>query len=514
MFQTQTLLKMLSVMEEDLDVNQFVVDGFHLWPVLRFTLAQKLQDHDAHQSGPENIRAAEAHIEKRFDALIAAAPPRPDIAPHDLTSIVPTIRAPQGRGIFFATRPEDHSLRTPAGFYAPVLDPWIELARGTWPCVKSELITARYNDLQPRHFFTFGSINQTHSQMGLDDIVACYAVMKVGKSIIAAVKEWFERELQITWPALDDVFETDIVRLWQDKQVYREMLKATQPALVLTSCFYLPPSLSAVWAARELGIPVADVQHGGNGASHMGYTHWRNIPTQGYYALPDYFFVWDSLSANNLLRWFPQSTPAHQVIVTGRFGLAHAARAAANPQATSALEAAVKGAEKVILVSLQPLESAGLSPVILEAMRRAPDTWTWLVRSHPIAKTLNHTHMLPDALEKTMRSAGIKRFDAQQATALPLAQILPHVTHHLTGFSGTSLECAVFNIRTTFTHIGVWSFFKNLIDMGIADFADTPEAVLQSISNDKPFPDVSGELFIPRDDATAMAALTHIMGTK
>lgn len=510
MFPTRTLLKLLAVLEEDLSANHFAAGRFHLWPAMRFLLATRLQDNDQSKPRTDAVNAAEAEIEKRFERLIAARPPNPDLPSLVLSAGQPTIRSNGGKGLLLVSRAEDHYMTTPGGLYAPVIDPWADISAGRWPCLKAELANARFSTTQPRKVPTTPI---THESVVANqaDITERDAILRAAKVCATMTGRWLDSELGVTIPDLGGVFAQQVNALWADKQIYRHYLRQTQPGLVITSCYYFRPTLGVVWAARELGIPVADAQHGGNGEFHIGYTHWRNAPDEGYLLLPDYFLVWDNISANNILRWLPPGTATHQVPITGRFGLGCANRAALGEGGASPIAMLKQGGEKTILVTLQTLPSTGLTDTILEVMRRAPKTWTWLVRGHPIAQAFGGGETSPDALEAKMKAAGIARYDAKFSTSLPLAAILPQIDHHLTGFSGTVQECAAYDIRTTFTHPTFTSFFSKFVDVGAADFAATPGEILASIAAEKPFPDLSRAFLMPRDEATAADIVAKIL---
>ncbi|MBL8629837.1 MAG: hypothetical protein JNM81_09430 [Rhodospirillaceae bacterium] len=511
MFPTRTLLKLLAVLEEELDANQFTVGNLHLWPALRFLLATKLQDNDQSKPRTAGVVDAEAEIERRFEALIQKSPSRADVSVDALRQAIPKGPVGQSSRVLVFVRADDHNLKTARGYYAPVTDPWAELLTGRWPYVKAEFPNSLSATTQPRHVMTLHVPGVGHDRHKPEDLAQCAAMLQVGRVFSVQVIKWLAVNFGIGLPELTEVLENQLTSLWLQKMVYRSFIQSVQPGLVLVTCYYFPPSIGMVWAARELGVPVADIQHGGNGAYHIGYTHWRHLPPGGYQLLPDYFFVWDNLSANNILRWQPPGATANQPLLTGRFGLDYGRRAAVGDGLPPALGQVIQGGEKTILVTLQTLASTGLSPLLLEAMRTAPPTWTWLVRGHPIAQAWCNKDLMPDALNAALKAAGVARYETQLTTTLPLAALLPHVNHHVTGFSGTVQECAAYGVRTTFTHPTVWSFFGNYIEMGAADFAATAEELVASIAANKQFPDLSAVLFVPREDNVALGVLSQIL---
>jgi hypothetical protein len=502
MFTGQSLLKVLAVMEEELALNRFVAEGVHLWPIARSCFGAKNADNSvAPEHRASELRRLDDAVDALYDRVIAtptADKPAAAFGPDALTP------ARSGDGVLVFTRTEDHYLKTPRGHYTPVLDPWVELAAKDWPCRKVELGGARFAASQPRVFatdpFPGANVDQSHAAQ-------LNALLQAARPLAALMTAWLAKELAYDCPD----FATDLLQyltnLWVEKEQLAQLLTAARPRLVITSCAYLRPTASIAWAAREQAIPVVDVQHGGNGPFHMGYSHWRHVPEFGYRATPDHYFVWDVFSANNIARWLPANANLPRAAITGRFDLEFTRRAYMGDKQGSPITLATFNSAKTILVTLQPLKGPVLSPLMIDVMKAAPADWTWLIRSHPMAVAWKRADMMPEAIEATLRSHGIARAESQMSTALPLAIILPHVNHHLTGFSGTVQECAAFGVRTTFTHGAARFYFPQYMDAGIATLCGTVDDVMADVL--KPAPDA---MDIPRDPDRARQVLQRLLG--
>jgi len=62
---------------------------------------------------------------------------------------------------------------------------------------------------------------------------------------------------------------------------------------IFLSVWYAPICMGITAAARELSIRVVDVQHGAEISSHAMYCDWTDVPSEGYFMLPNYFWCWD-----------------------------------------------------------------------------------------------------------------------------------------------------------------------------------------------------------------------------
>ena len=507
MFPGSSLLKLFAVMEESLDLNQFRSGDVHLWPIARSCFgAKKIDNNTAPNERPAELRHLDDAIDARYLTLIAASPPSPD-RPQSAFGLEKLTRVSTGGGVLIFTRSEDHYLNTPRGFYAPVLDPWVGVAAERWDVRKVELAGPRFSATQPRVHATDSFQPRPIDQARVMEL---HGLLVEAETLALIVSKWLDQNLGYHYPNFADDLGEYLKLLWIEKEGLGELLDTTRPSLVLTSCNYLRPTASITWAARERGIPVADVQHGGNGPVHMGYNHWRHTPSQGYLVNPDLYFVWDAISANNIARWLPVGTEKPDIVVTGRFDLEATRLAYMSNEKSSPLDIATYGSTKTVLVTLQPLPSTGLTPLLLDVMKQAPADWTWLIRSHPMAVAWKRADMMPETIEATLRAHGIQRAECRFSTALPLAVLLPLVNHHVTGFSGTVQECAAFGIRTTFSHPSAHFSFPYYLDAGFADFATTPDSVLESIG--RPAPDHCKMTEMPRDRDCPRQVLERILG--
>ncbi len=507
MFPGSSLLKLFAVMEEAIDLNQFTAGDVHVWPIARSCFgAKKIDNNTAPDQRAPDLRRVDDVIEARYQALLVRAPAAAD-KPQSAFGAEGLPRAAKGHGVLIFTRSEDHYLKTPRGLYAPVLDPWVGLAESQWPVRKVEAAGSRFLAAQPRIHatepFQAGPIDQAR-------VKALHGLLQAAELLAITISKWLEQEVGYAYPAFAADLEEHLKTLWIEKEGFGGLLDAAQPALVLTSCNYMRPTASITWAARERSIPVADVQHGGNGPFHMGYNHWRHTPVKGYVANPDLYFVWDAISANNIARWLPASPEGPHVVVTGRFDLEATRRAYLGDERSSPLDLAAYGSAKTILVTLQPLPSTGLTPLLLDVMKRAPADWTWLIRSHPMAVAWKRADMMPETIEATLRAHGIQRAECRFSTSLPLAAVLPLVHHHISGFSGTVQECAAFGIRTTFMHPSAHFSFPQYLAAGFAEYATTPEAILESIA--RPATDQGKMTDVPRDEGRPRRVLEKILG--
>ena len=198
----------------------------------------------------------------------------------------------------------------------------------------------------------------------------------------------------------------------QNLMFWRALLQHISPKVIYLTSFTGSPYICA--AGKQLGIRVADIQHGGMNRNHPLVANWHKRPKSGYELLPDVFWCWDARSANyiNAEKW-----PAHTAVVGG------------NPK--TALEYTLFGSlpkkslkdssERIrpqILVGLQ----YGSDPLVEEHVKQAylatRDTVEWRVRLHPLGWGF---------LDEVVSTFGISQDVVRTESEKPLHQVLPEI---------------------------------------------------------------------------------------
>jgi transcriptional regulator with AAA-type ATPase domain len=107
------------------------------------------------------------------------------------------------------------------------------------------------------------------------------------------------------------------------------------------------------------------------------------------------------------------------------------------------------------LVSLQPVN--GLSPLLVGAMKKAPDNWFWWIRMHPDMRSKRmKVHRLLQSLHRD-------NWSLFEATDLPLYSLLKVMDVHITEYSAVVLEAEMFGISSIITHPLGRDFFQRQI---------------------------------------------------
>ncbi|WP_187240734.1 hypothetical protein [Mesonia sp. HuA40] len=222
-------------------------------------------------------------------------------------------------------------------------------------------------------------------------------------------------------------------------------------------CYYSEFNYALIAAAKKLNIKTVEMQHGPQTSIHLAYGSWSRVPKNGYSTLPQEFWSWDKISANVIKCWI-KNNEHHKVRVVGHPWVDY--WRIDNFQD-----------KRFILYSLQPnppsFEELFSKPILnLITQTKEP----WLIRLHP--RQLDSY----DKIEELLRKNKIyTKSNLYIASHEPLPELLKKTKLHLTHFSGTTIEAAMFDVQTVLLHkIGLKSF-PELIAQNKAFFLDSSE---------------------------------------
>lgn len=452
--------QLLTVVEQQTpDLAQFQVGDTSLWGLFRvlmyFPLREALERDRVSPALAQRLREA-------FDALpvvarvaregMHAAPIVVDAAPRQAG-------ASSGPVLVLASGPS-HSLTVDGAHISPIADPWIALmehAGVPWRKVDVEAHWA--TGQQPRRW-----PSEVAPPVSVADIHAAADALSAQwlaplQALGVAIEQTLSRVLGISLAAMYQTFIERVLLFVAAREAAARWLEATRPRAILLLCYYETCYLPIISAARALGIPTADLQHGMNGSVHAAYTHFTIVPDRGYDVLPDWFVTWGPLSSANVTRWWPAPT-RHQVVVGGRWDRVH-------PDATPVVRSAPPpSASRRLVVTMQdePFEAD-----VLAAIAAAPAEWQWLVRPHPASA--RYAGADAASLAAQLAGAGISNAVVVPADAASLPELLTGAQGHVTWASSSWMDAAMHGVPTVFVHPGAGEQFGAEIASGLARHA-------------------------------------------
>jgi hypothetical protein len=316
-------------------------------------------------------------------------------------------------------------------------------------------------------------MDETHEGIVQASALAVHGIEKQFRAVRALAKQMAPVELasfqgfEDWWEGLSEVLDGQmfvtvehIESVIQQTAVaghwLRHCLGRAKPKAVLVSSYYGLMGHGGSWACRQLGIPIADVQHGVAGSTHHAYS-WPNAPRDGFNTLPTAFFTWSEQECADMRRTSGEWTPG--LLAVGNVwrlldeSLAHGEsprifRSGAIRTARKELKndrAAIRTIKdrtygnKDILVALHPDEPL---PWFGALRRLCPREWRFWVRLHPGEFKNN------EALAERLREIVDDRTFVIEPSKAPLNVILSEVDVVLTKFSSVALDARAYGVPT------------------------------------------------------------------
>jgi hypothetical protein len=306
----------------------------------------------------------------------------------------------------------------------------------------------------------------------------------------------------VAWPEIGS--RIDVV--YRQSIVFEQWLRRTGARYLFVVNWYNPQVMAAIMAAKRCGIKTIDVQHGVGGAHDFSYVSWTRMPLNGYELMPDVFWRWGKISADEIRQYNPAFSTHLAAVAGGNLWLN---RWRSNVRIAETPEGDAKSAahQKTILVSLQ----LNIEPLLLDAIKASPPSWVWLIRSHP-----RKTKAERSQEAAILKSTGHPGIELERANSLLLYELLCESDVHVTGDSACALEALAFGVTSiTNTELGRETFAK-MIELGVIAFAKTSSELIAKIEhaqriNSEKVPAIA-DMFASDEDASE--ALRIIMGVE
>jgi hypothetical protein len=229
-----------------------------------------------------------------------------------------------------------------------------------------------------------------------------------------------------------------------------KVLYKYNPKAVFLGVFYSPNSMAISLACHRLGIQVVEYQHGAPNKTHPMYSHWENIPHQGYELIPDIFWTWGKSSQKVVQAWM-KYTKKHKAIIGGNLWMGFYRKNA--PTLNREDTAVIYNKDKVnILVSLQGDQF--FPYYLLESIKDSVNSIDWHFRDHP-------TLLISDGLKEKLSS--FSNTEIEYSSRAPLYNLFGMIDIHITSFSTVAFEAQSFNIPTIFTHVNAKNGYRSLL---------------------------------------------------
>jgi hypothetical protein len=483
----KSAVEKIAELEQRFDVNSVRYEGLMIWPLVRMALwtqlchpVMKLMQEGCHQSTEPTSRLV-SNLKGLLGCL--AFPLKYVKSQRIHQRQLQTLDRSRPVDILFFSRAQYHKDEFGGKLYDRYLDPMIDFVKDRFNTLKFELKSEMAYDglpcfepaaiFDPRPFFMVKSLGGIPAK--LEQRSDIENIDELNKAVVEATGSGL---------SLDERYlekQADLVKRYIC--FFKEIFSVLCPEAVFFACYYEPIAMALVGACKEMGIVTVDIQHGKQGKYHGMYTHWTKIPEEGYELLPDFFWCWGEESKHNIENWYPAGCSHHKIIVGGNLWLAKWVHGYGDGLEISREAEAycriLNGADKVILVTLQPLDdmSETVPLHVLKSMSSSPREWHWLIRLHPQQMAQK------EQVRKYILQHGASNFEIDQSSSLPLYTLLKMANHHITCWSSVCYEALAFDVPTTIVHPSGLAFYGEYIKQGLFTYADDDVSLLRAIEN-------------------------------
>lgn len=267
-------------------------------------------------------------------------------------------------------------------------------------------------------------------------------------------------------------------RLCSLSEYFQSILRRARPLRAFVNTYYSVEGMAFVLACKHIGVPVADVQHGLQGAYHVAYGQWRRLPIGGYELLPDEFWVWSESEHRAIDDWRPAGCRLHVPVIAGNAWL-DLWRTETDPLVARVMQQVRRirrsDARYCVLITLQWGLHDGETLRLLSAIARLPPDFHCWLRLHPLVAHERRR------VREMAESCGLRNVEIDEPTDLPLHALLRTADVHLTHSSSTVIEAGEFGLRSVVCSDYGAQFFAAQIAAGEAVVARSVEEITAAV---------------------------------
>ena len=236
-------------------------------------------------------------------------------------------------------------------------------------------------------------------------------------------------------------------------KLFKWIISRFKSEVVYQICYY--NHLSINLAARNIGVPVVDIQHGIMGKINAHYMRWEQQPENGFNTLPTHFWCWDQEDVDHINDSHPGNpafkggNPWYQFFMKNQIE-----------------EITFDKTKKNILYTMQNRTEI-LPDSLAESINKLPNT-NWLIRMHP--SHISKKEQIIEAFAKKVKNDNI---DFETANNRSLFTLLKHTDLHITGYSATIVEASMLGVKTLTLHPDAQHYFGGTSYEHLITYADS-----------------------------------------
>ncbi|MEM7062779.1 MAG: hypothetical protein AAF572_06415 [Cyanobacteria bacterium P01_B01_bin.77] len=473
-------MNIINDIESGFPVSTWKINNIHIWPIFRFNLFF--------------LNASLRTSKKRSRSQNKTLSQKKNLFIENLSGVIQDIQAHQldishnddflDVDFLFLSQTTNRNSKIESYWYDRICDPYITIL--------NELnISSLLLECSPSHQYRVPRYSQ--SIFIQDKINSCKFKSKLSKKNKIAekisgldgfslFKDYIESKGLKNFPK-DRNLAYQIISIQNMSTYFLGILKHINPKAGFSVPYYWDIAMAFNLACYKIGIQSIDIQHGIQSDSHVAYSRWNAVPTDGYELLPSYFLCWSDSEVKLINKWRDRITQNHQPIAIGNLTLEIwlneniKAFKDVSSKISDLFQADTNLVEPTIniLFTLQPINDP-LPVWVIEAIQASPKPWKWWMRLHPAMLSQEKF------IEQILHQNTIDNVNLQSASELPLPALLAHMDVHVTQLSSVVLEAEFFNVPSVITDSRAVQLFPEQIESNMALLATNSQELIETIS--------------------------------
>lgn len=465
----KTIIGLLKEIEKKFPVDKWVIDDIHIWPIIRIDLRFNLyflskgSNYTNNLSFANKIRYGSKILILNIKFIYAYLC---DTKHND---------KPKKCEVVFLT---DTDLRTylDGAWYDRLCGPFIEYFKRTG--VRSFVMEKSQRYHIPRHSSTMfiqpyldaATVNIALSNIKIED--TNYQLQKYDEFVNFITL----KNLAIPLPSYKRI-NLVVALIKKYRKFFNVLLLQIKPKIAFLTSYQNPVGMAFNLACKDLGVKSIEIQHGVQGNYNAAYGQWNKVPKSGYELLPAVFWCWSDYEALAIKRWSNKVSKWHKPLVGGNLFLeSYNSTFSFSNKEFEKYVVQKKDIGKVnILLSLSMVNNDSNFKEVFAVMKKSPKSWKWWLRVHPCS--LQSKDEIIEILEKN----GVKDYDIDLPSKLPLFTILNWMKLHITYDSAVTIDASYMNIPTLVTSRDAWVYFPRQIKSKLVYLAYTKGEIMSLI---------------------------------
>jgi hypothetical protein len=467
------IMNLLNEVEERFPVNQWMINGIHIWPLIRLELATDLTNYSMYPALYRSARSVSK--ERRLTTLLMKETSGLLRFGHAYVKDFSKNANPQKAEVVFLNDGISFSYLIDS-WYDKWCDPFVSrLSRDN---IRAFLMTPSH------HYFIPRRTSSMFIQPYLDKIRAktLFSLKRgFGEETLDGFQEFMDfiesKDLKVSLPNFRRI-KNEYILIKKYAEFFEQVFYRIKPRYAFLVSYYNITGMAFNLACHHLGIITIDIQHGLQGHLHWAYGRWGNVPEAGFELLPKFFWVWSDFEAEAIRKWSSRLSPWHQPIIGGNLFLD--LWRSSNNEIVQYYDEKIGNVKREKRGLIHVLYTIGYEEMdklatVFNTMRQSESLCYWWLRVHP-GKLRDK-----ESFKKLVWQHRILNGEVDLATDLPLYALLRQMDLHLTFYSSSVFEAEDLGVPSVVVGDYAKELFSEQISSGWAFPVDTVEEIISGI---------------------------------